>query len=80
MRYRPPKRYAGETPLDAEETRRRGLVVRLASEAHASSQDALTFLNQPNARLGGRPLDIATASEAGFTAVRAELETRAPDA
>lgn len=73
MRQRPPKRYAGETPLDGEQTKRRGLVVRLASELHPSSAEALAFLNTHHDALGGRPLDIATASEDGFAAVEKEL-------
>lgn len=74
MRQRPPKRYAGEKPLDGDETKRRGLIVRLASELHPSSAEALAFLNTHHDGLGGRPLDIATASEDGFAAVEATLQ------
>lgn len=74
MLHRPPKRYAGERSLDADETRRRGLAVRLASAAHSSSQDAMAFLNTHHPELGGRPLDIATGSEAGLAAVEATLK------
>lgn len=77
MRQRPPKRYAGERPLDGDETRRRGLAVRLASVTHQNSADAIAFLNQHHDVLGGRPLDIATASDAGLTAVEAALKQRA---
>lgn len=77
MRQRPPKRYAGEKPLDSDETRRRGLVVRLASDLHPSSVEALAFLNTHHDALGGRPLDIATASEEGFAAVEAALHEHA---
>jgi uncharacterized protein (DUF2384 family) len=70
---RPPRRYAGERPLDSEETRRRGDVVRIASELHPTSAEALAFLNQHHEGLGGRPLDLATASEAGLAAVTAAL-------
>ena len=73
MRQRPPKRYAGERPLDAEETRRRGLAVRLASTSCGSMEAAVSFLNQHHSDLGGRPLDIATASDAGLSAVEAAL-------
>lgn len=77
MRQRPPKRYAGEKPLDGEETRRRGLVVRLASDLHPSSAEALAFLNTHHDGLGGRPLDIATESEEGFAAVEKVLQDHA---
>lgn len=74
MLRRPPKRYAGERPLDSDETRRRGLAVRLASMAHASAEDAMAFLNTHHQELGGRPLDIATRSDAGLAAVEAALK------
>lgn len=74
MRQRPPKRYAGEKPLDNGETRRRGLVVRIASTRHPTSEAALAFLNTHHDGLGGRPLDIATASDEGLVAVEAALE------
>jgi len=74
MVHRPPRRYAGERPLDGDETRRRGLAVRIATDAHASAQDAMAFLNTPHPTLGGRPLDIATGSEAGLAAVTATLK------
>ena len=73
MLRRPPKRYAGERPLDADETRRRGLAVRLATSAHPTSAAAVAFLNDHHDALGGRPLDIATASDAGLAAVEAAL-------
>jgi hypothetical protein len=73
MFQRPPKRYAGETPLDSEQTRRRGLAVRAASVNHPTSAEAVAFLNAHHDRLGGRPIDIATASEAGLAAVEAAL-------
>lgn len=69
-----PKRYAGERPLDVEATRRRGLAVRLASTAHPSADEAMAFLNTHHEGLGGRPLDIATASDAGLAAVEATLK------
>jgi hypothetical protein len=77
MLQRAPRRYAGERPLDADETRRRGLAVRLASSAHATSEGAMAFLNEHNPALGGRPLDIATASEDGLAAVEATLNQSA---
>jgi hypothetical protein len=73
MRQRPPKRYAGERPLDAAETERRGRAVRLASTAHPTPQAAVAFLNDHHPALGGRPLDIATGSAAGLAAVEAAL-------
>lgn len=76
MFQRPPKRYAGERPLDADETRRRGLAVRMASVAHATNAEAVAYLNGHDDGLGGRPLDVATASDAGLAAVEAALERR----
>lgn len=73
MFQRPPKRYAGEKPLDVDETRRRGLAVRAASMALATSAEAIAFLNEPHPMLGGRPIDIATASEAGLSSVKTAL-------
>lgn len=73
MRQRPPKRYAGEQPLDSDQTRRRGLAVRFASQAHSTPGAAMAFLNEHHPALGGRPLDVATASDAGLAAVKAEL-------
>ena len=75
MLQRPPKRYAGERPLDTDEKRRRGQAVRLASGAHPTSEGAIAFLNEHHSTLGGRPLDIATESEAGLAAVQAALDT-----
>ena len=76
MLQRAPRRYAGERPLDSDETRRRGLAVRLASNSHPTSEAAIAFLNEPDAALGGRPLDIATASDEGLAAVEAALSSR----
>lgn len=75
MFNRPQKRYAGERPLDTDETRRRGLAVRLATAAHPDTKAALDFLNSHHAGLGGRPLDVATASKAGLAAVEAALKS-----
>ena len=75
MYKRPPRRYAGEKPLDADETRRRGMAVRLASTAHPDTKAALDFLNSHHDGLGGRPLDVATASESGLAAVEAVLKS-----
>ena len=72
---RPKKRYAGERLLDTDETRRRGLAVRLATTAHPATKAALDFLNSHHAGLGGRPLDVATASESGLAAVEAVLKS-----
>lgn len=74
MRQRPPKRYAGAEPLDREAQNRRGLAVRYASIAKGDTAAALAFLNEEHAGLGGRPIDIATATEEGLEAVRVMLE------
>lgn len=77
MFQRPPKRYAGEVALDIDEKRRRGLAVRLASTSYPTTVAALAFLNGHHDGLGGRPLDIATASEDGLAAVEAALASGA---
>ncbi|MFC3711030.1 antitoxin Xre/MbcA/ParS toxin-binding domain-containing protein [Sphingoaurantiacus capsulatus] len=71
---RAPKRYAGAEPLDREQVRRRGLAVRYASVSLGDTAAALAFLNEAHDGLGGRPIDIATASEDGLEAVRVMLE------
>lgn len=56
-------------PADA---RRQGDITRLAFQA-LGRERAIAFLNSDNSELGARPLDLATASEAGWTRVREEL-------
>ena len=52
--------------------RRQGDITRLAFVL-LGREAAIEFLNSENAELGGRPLDLAIASESGCASVEAEL-------
>lgn len=52
--------------------RRQGEITRLAFLL-LGREAAIAFLNTAHAELGGRPLDLATASDAGRNSVEAEL-------
>jgi hypothetical protein len=68
--------------LPRESGARQGQVVRSAQAALGSTDRVRSFLNNHHAGLGGRPLDLATASAAGLVAVEAaiaeEAKTAAP--
>lgn len=53
---------------------RQGEITRLALE-RLGRDAAMAFLNQANAALGGRPLEIATESPAGFSRIKAAIES-----
>ena len=57
------KRFDGPR-LSAEEAARQGRASRLAWEKMPQAGAAIAFLNAHNAGLGGRPIDLAVASEA----------------
>lgn len=59
--------------LSREESVRQGKAVRLAQAALGSVEAVRAFLNTHNEALGGRPIDIAVASEAGLIAVEAAI-------
>lgn len=61
------------TPRAAE---RQGLVVKLALNNFAASGAATAFLNTVHDGLGGRPIDLAVASDEGLAAVEALLAAR----
>ena len=44
-----------------------------AAQALGSVEAVRAFLNFPHETLGGRPIDLAVASEAGLAAVKAEI-------
>lgn len=52
---------------------RRSQITREAIDCFGLSSEAIAFLNGQSDDLGGRPLDLATDSEAGLTAVGALL-------
>jgi uncharacterized protein (DUF2384 family) len=61
------------TPLSREESVRQGKAVRAAQAALGSVEAVRAFLNSHHEALGGRPIDIAVASEAGLIAVEAAI-------
>lgn len=58
--------------LSPDEGRRQGRAVR-AAHALGDVETVRAFLNTPHETLGGRPLDLAIASEAGLAAVEAAI-------
>ena len=60
------------TPIPPEQAVRQGEITRLAFLL-LGRERAIAFLNTDHAELGGRPLDLATASNEGRAIVEAEL-------
>jgi hypothetical protein len=60
-------------PISAAEAARQGAITRLAFLS-LGKDAAIAFLNTEQAKLGGRPLDLATASSAGEIEVREMLQ------
>lgn len=58
--------------LAPDEVRRQGQITHLAFLL-LGRERAIAFLNDDNSRLGGRPLALATASEAGCASIESEL-------
>lgn len=67
---------ATKSKLSVEEADRQGRAVRLAFEKMGRDASR-AFLNEPDAALGGRPLDVATASASGMAAVEAAIVAHA---
>ena len=59
--------------LSPDEGKRQGRAVR-AAQALGDVEAVRAFLNFPNEALGGRPIDLAVASEAGMVAVQAAID------
>ena len=66
--------------LSREESVRQGKAVRLAQAALGSVEAVRAFLNTHHEALGGRPIDIAVASDAGLIAVEAAIPAAATGA
>lgn len=66
------RRRARTAPIPRDHAVRQGNIARLAFLS-LGKDDAIAFLNTENARLGGRPIAIATESPTGEARVRAEL-------
>jgi len=65
------------SPLSREEARRQGDISQLAFLNMGGRDPAIAFLNADDAELGGRPLALATASDAGFVRVADAIRARA---
>jgi hypothetical protein len=61
-------------PRDAAE--RQGNITRLAFSLLGGRDGAIAFLNGENADLGGRPIDLATASADGYANVERAMRKR----
>jgi hypothetical protein len=72
------KRFRGvsRTKLLPEVHARQSRIALLAFQHFPDREAALLFLNSSNATLGGRPIDIASTSEAGAARVAAVLDLR----
>jgi len=67
------RRRARRSPIPKAEAVRQGNITRLAFIL-LGKDAAIVFLNTEQADLGGHPLAIATASDAGEAAVRSQLQ------
>lgn len=63
------------TRLSYEEAARQGRAARLAWEQIPQAGAAVAFLNTYDDALGGRPIDLAIASERGLRAVEGAIAT-----
>jgi uncharacterized protein (DUF2384 family) len=63
--------------LPSEDGARQGRIVRSAQAAFGTTDKVRSFLNSHHEGLGGRPLDLATASDAGLAAVEAAIAAEA---
>ena len=72
------KRFRGttKTKLAPEVIARQSRIALLAFQSLPDHETALLFLNSEDDTLGGRPIDVASASEAGAERVAAMLRTR----
>ena len=65
------------TRLTSDESRRQGRAVKAAVAALADTEAVRTFLNSHHPGLEGRPLELATGSDAGLEAVETALGVEA---
>lgn len=68
---------ASKPKLPSDQAARQGAIARLAFELLGGRDGALAYLNGEDAVLGGRPLDLATATKAGFAAVEDAIRLKA---
>lgn len=72
-------RRADRVPMAPGAAERQGQVAALAWEALGDGDAARAFLNTHDEDLGGRPIDIAIADDAGLATVEAMLARRAQE-
>jgi len=72
---RPFQKRVATPRLDPDQAKRQGRVSRLAFEALRQPGAAIAFLNTHDETLGGRPIDLAVASEDGLLNVERALAT-----
>lgn len=63
--------FDSKTALTPDQKRRQARIMRLAMDELGSADAIRGFLNDHHEGLGGRPLDLALASDAGLAAVEA---------
>lgn len=63
--------------MPADAVARQGQIARIAWERMREPGEAIAWLNAHHDVLGGRPIDLATASVEGFAAVEAAIAGRA---
>lgn len=68
------------TPLAPADAKRQGDISQLAFLTMGGRDPAVEFLNSDNEALGGRPLALATASDAGYEQVASAIRAMAPGA
>jgi hypothetical protein len=66
------RRRARGTPIPRDQAARQGYITTLAFQILGKDR-AIAFLNTDDARLGGRPIALATESRAGQLHIEAEL-------
>ena len=73
-------RSAARTKLAPDVHARQSRIALLAFQSFPDREAALLFLNSNDEALGGRPIDVASASEAGASRVAAALRARGEQA
>ena len=75
---RPFRKQAATPRLASDQAARQGLVSRLAFETLRQPGAVIAFLNTHDDALGGRPIDLAIASEDGLLSVKRALAALPP--
>ena len=75
-RTNPFRRHRKLLPLAPHVAERQGAISALAFQLLGGRDPAVAFLNTENSLLGGRPLAVATRSDAGYASVEREIRSR----